>query len=343
MKILRQILPLLLFGSLSAMGAETLEAKVPVHMKNINTVETHMQLARYQKAAGGINRFKHAREMVPIDKQTTIAMNRDTFYSLGVINLDKPVIITLPDAGERYMALQVIDEDHYTPFIIHEPGPHTLTRENVGTRYAFVMIRTFVDPNDPEDVRKVHALQDAITLEGGGKTPFVRPDYDMETYRALFKDLQKLLRYWNGDTRGAMGKRGEVNELIHTVATIAGWGLNPPYEAMYEVVNGDFDPQKLYRIDVPAHVPVKAFWSISVYNKKGFFEKNDLDAYTVNSVTAKKNDDGSVTVWLGACKGRANCLPLPADGGYYQWRMYRPEPVVLEGRWHYPEAVEVKP
>lgn len=333
---------ILLLLPFQTMAADTNEKTVPVHLKNINTVETHMQLERYQKAAGGINRFKHAREMVPIDKQTTIAMNRDTFYSLGVVNLDKPVTITLPDAKGRYMSFQVIDENHYTPFIIHEPGKHTLTKENVGSRYAFVMIRTFVDPNDPKDIETVHKLQDAIKIEGGGAEPFKRPNYDMKAYHELYGDFQKLIKFWNGDTRGAMGKKSEVNELIHTVATIAGWGLNPPYEAMYAVVNGDFDPNKLYRIDVPAKVPVKAFWSISVYNKKGFFEKNPQNAYSVNSVTAKKNKDGSVTVWLGKCDGKPNCLPLPKDGGYYQWRMYEPEQVVIDGKWDYPKAVEVK-
>jgi len=322
--------------------AQTEITTVPVHLKNINTVETHMQLEQYQKAAGGINQFKHAREMVPIDKQTTIAMNRDTFYSLGVVNLDRPVTITLPETHGRYMALQIIDEAHYTPFMIHGAGKHEITKESVGSRYAFVMIRTFVNPNDPKDVEKVHRLQDAIKIEGGGTEPFKRPNYDIKTYKALFADIQKLIKYWNGDTRGAMGKKGEVNELIHTVATIAGWGLNPPYEAMYEVVNGDFFPNKLYRIDIPAKVPVKAFWSISIYNKKGFFEKNDMDAYTANSVTTTKNDDGTTTIYLGACKGKQNCLPLPKDGAYYQWRMYQPEQVIVDGKWAFPKIQEIK-
>ena len=34
-------------------------------------------------------------------------------------------------------------------------------------------------------------------------------------------------------------------------------------------------------------VPVDGFWSISVYNAKGFFEKNPLDAYSLNNLTAK--------------------------------------------------------
>ena len=41
-------------------------------------------------------------------------------------------------------------------------------------------------------------------------------------------------------------------------------------------------------------VPVDGFWSISVYNSQGFFEKNELNAYSLNNMTSKKNDDGSV-------------------------------------------------
>ena len=43
-------------------------------------------------------------------------MNRDTLYSAAVFDLDAgPVTITLPDAGKRFMSMQVIDEDQYTP------------------------------------------------------------------------------------------------------------------------------------------------------------------------------------------------------------------------------------
>ena len=91
-------------------------------------------------------------------------------------------------------------------------------------------------------------------------------------------------------------------------------------------------------------MPVKSFWSISIYNVKGYFEKNDLDAYSLNNVTAKKNAYGSYTIRLGAwAKGEDNVLPLPAEKGFYhQWRMYGPEKPILEGKWHFPDPVEVK-
>jgi len=342
MKICNLLFVIFVTGALSA-NAFANEKVIPVHLLNINTVETALQLDRYQKIAEGVNKFSHNREMVPIEKQTTIAMNRDTFYSLAVLNLSKPLTITLPEADGRYMALQIIDEDHYTPFVLEKPGKYKLTKENVGTKFAFAMIRTFVDPNDSKDIQVVHKLQDAVKIEGGGKEPYVLANYDMKTYKALFSDLQKLIKYWNGDTRGSMGKRGELNELIHTVATMAGWGLNPPSAAMYTVVNDKFDPKKKYKIVVPADVPVNAFWSISIYNKDGFFGKNEQNAYTVNNVTGKKNKQGSTTIFLGACEDeKYNCLPLPGEGSYYEWRMYAPKKIILDGEWHFPKHVEVK-
>jgi hypothetical protein len=101
---------------------------------------------------GGFGKFKHERELAPIDNQTVIRLNRDTLYSFGVFDLDAgPVTVTLPDAGQRYMAMQVIDEDQYAPDVFYVPGAHTLTREKVGTRYVCLAIRTFVNPNDAAD------------------------------------------------------------------------------------------------------------------------------------------------------------------------------------------------
>ena len=342
MKTLKMIFLILVTGAVSS-NTFAGENKIPVHLNNINTVESAVQFIRYQKLAGGINKFSHNREMVPIDKQTTIAMNRDTFYSFVVLNLSKPLTITLPEADGRYMALQIIDADHYSPLVYEKSGKYKLTQDNVGTKFAFAWIRTFVDPNSPKDIESVHKLQDAVTIEGGGKEPFVMPNYDMETYKALFSDIQKLIKYWDGGTQGSMGKRGELNELIHTVASIAGWGLNPPSAAIYTAVSDDFDPKKKYKTVMPADAPVNAFWSISVYNKEGFFAKNEQDAYTVNNVTGRKNEDGSTTIFLGACEDeKYNCLPFSGEESYYIWRLYAPKQIAIDGKWSFPEHVEVK-
>jgi hypothetical protein len=80
------------------------------------------------------------------------------------------------------------------------------------------------------------------------------------------------------------------------------------------------------------------FWSISLYNKEGYFEKNDREAYSLNSVTSTKSDDGSVTIQFGGCDGKVpNCLPI-MPGWNYMVRLYRPRAEILNGTWKFPEA-----
>jgi hypothetical protein len=92
-----------------------------------------------------------------------------------------------------------------------------------------------------------------------------------------------------------------------------------------------------YRI-VVRDVPVDAFWSISLYNAKGFFEASEDGGCSVNSLTAVREADGSVIVHLGGCRhSRPNCLRL-MEGWNYTVRLYRPRPEILEGRWTSPLA-----
>lgn len=94
---------------------------------------------------------------------------------------------------------------------------------------------------------------------------------------------------------------------------------------------------------MPVDVPVNVFWSISVYNKEGFFAKNEQNAYTVNNVTGKKNEDGSTTIFLGACEDEEyNCLPFSGEENYYIWRLYAPKQIAIDGKWDFPKHVEVK-
>src|SRR5262245_16068333 len=96
-----------------------------------------------------------------IEHQTVIRANRARLYSSGVFDLDAvPVTITMPNAGRCFMSMQVINEDHYVPAVYYGAGSRVLTRQNVGTRYVLVGIRTLVDPNDPNDLQQVHTLQD---------------------------------------------------------------------------------------------------------------------------------------------------------------------------------------
>lgn len=252
-----------------------------------------------------------------------------------------PVTITLPDSGKRFMSMQLINEDQYTPMVVYRSRPVTLSRDKIGTRYVMAAIRTLVDPNDPKDVQQVHALQDAIKVSQKNAGKFEVPNWDSKSQKEIRDALLKLNDYTGGFSH-AFGRKGEVDPVKHLIGTAAGWGGNPDKDASYvSVTPARNDGTTVHRLTVPAKVPVDAFWSISLYNAKGYFEKNDLDAYSVNNITAKKNPDSSVDIQFGGCDGKIpNCLPIMA-GWNYTVRMYRPRAEILNGKWKFPEAKPV--
>jgi hypothetical protein len=149
------------------------------------------------------------------------------------------------------------------------------------------------------------------------------------------------------DSSRMFGSREHVDPVQHLLGTAAGWGGNPVNDAYYTgAVPDRNDGKTAYRLTVQGDVPVDGFWSISVYNKDGFFEKNSLGVYSVNNVTARRSPDDSVTVQFGLppaageASGGVNYIPV-TPGWNYVVRMYRPRKPILEGAWRFPEAVVV--
>ena len=130
--------------------------------------------------------------------------------------------------------------------------------------------------------------------------------------------------------------------MRHLIGTASAWGGNPDKDAVYlNITPGENDGAVIYRLYVPGNVPVNAFWSVIVYDAEGHLRKNQYDAYSLNNITAKKSDDGSVAVQFSGCDGKiANCLPT-MPGWNYMVRLYRPRAEVLNGTWKFPEAQPV--
>jgi hypothetical protein len=159
--------------------------------------------------------------------------------------------------------------------------------------------------------------------------------------RKKVRDALLVLASTLPDFNGAFGKKGEVDPVRHLIGAAAAWGGNPEKDAIYlNVTPAKNDGTTVYRLNVN-DVPVDGFWSISVYDAKGYFQPNQYNAYSLNNITAKKSDDGSVTIQFGDCDGKVpNCLPI-TNGWNYTVRLYRPQAEILDGSWKFPQATPV--
>lgn len=308
---------------------------IVVNADNFVRAESDLMFSRMVAAAGAVNRWNHFREPSPIDQQPIVRQNRDTLYSVAILDLAEPVTLVIPDSGERYLSVMVVNQDHYIPAIFHDPGEYVLTEADLGSRYVMLGSRILVDPADPADVAEVNTLQDGLGLLATSSTEFVLPDYDTASMTAT---RNALIALSDGlpDFTGSFGKSDEVSPVRHLIGTASGWGGLPSYEAHYlNVVPGLPVGEYQLRIVDP---PVDAFWSISLYNAEGYFESNDLGVNNINSVTATRDEDGAVTIRLGVePDGHPNYLPI-TEGWNYLIRLYRPRPEALDGTWQ-PDAV----
>ena len=325
---------LLIFGN-SAIADEA----VKVNVDNFARAETAAQIDRGLKMTQGVNKWWHFSQPVPLDKQNVIRMNRDTLYSNAIVDISKGATLTLPDSGKRYMSVMVINEDHYVNKVFHKGGTYKLTMKEFETPYVIVTARTLANANDPEDIKKANALQNQMKIEAVSSKPYTHPNYDKASYEATTKTLLELGKGLP-NAKHFFGNKDEVTETRHLIGTAYGYGGLPEYEAFY-INKGELRKAGDFQLTVK-NVPVDGFWSISLYNKDGYFEQNKYNSYSINNLTAKPNKDGSITVNFGTNpEGKENFLYV-MDGWNYVVRLYQVRKEFLDGKWTVPEPKPVK-
>lgn len=313
-------------------------AGIAVSVDNFVRAESDRMFAAIAAQGGGVGGWAHGFVPTPIDEQTIIRMNRDTLYSAVVVDISQGATLSVPDVGDRYVSVMVVNQDHYINAVFHDPGEYTLTTEQFDTDYVMLAARILVDPENAADVAEVNDLQRAFTVTAGSAAPYPLPDYDIASLDATRTPLLELAKGLDGLDR-CFGSRDEVDPVRHLVGTAVGWGGLPEREAYYINVSPEL-PVGEYSLTV-ADVPVDGFWSISLYNAEGYFAPNALGAYNVNNITGARNADGTVTINFGGAEGTANALPVMA-GWNYLVRLYRPRAEVLSGAWSFPAIAETR-
>ena len=154
---------------------------------------------------------------------------------------------------------------------------------------------------------------------------------------------------------GAYVGRFGRNYLARAVVTRVGLGANTREEALYPIAFRDSKGRRLTgrhryvvrfrRRELP---PVRAFWSLTVYDREGFLVRNPIDRYSVGDRTRglHRGRGGSLTLYVQhsapAGRRRSNWLPAPRGRFRLMLRLYEPRRSALTGRWRPPPVRRVR-
>ena len=311
----------------------------PVTKANYAVAETEVILGDYVRkiAKGtcgtGVGEFLHQKGAMDPKERTILRPNFDTLYSFAVLDLNSPATVVLPE-NDRYQILEVVNEEHWIPLETAKPGGYQLTKESMGSRYVLALVRTRVNMQDPEDLKKAGAVQDQIDLKQSAKGEFVSTNnYDMDEILAMRADYNKRLAPEGVTSEMAFGKKGEISEEMRNFGVGVGWGGLTKKGAVYPIPKAvdSTEPQTLRLKDVPSDP--RAFWSVTVYNNEGF---SVGEKYNVNSAFAKKNEKGEYVIHFGGDKSKDNYLDI-YPGWNVVLRIYSPTEAYFDGSWTLPQ------
>ncbi|WP_279244805.1 DUF1214 domain-containing protein [Candidatus Litorirhabdus singularis] len=311
---------------------------IKVSALNYVRAKTALQFDKYYASAGDINRFSHSRNVAGLENRSSKRLNRDTLYSVAIVDISEGAVVEMPEAAGRYMSLQVVNEEGYTNAVFHGGGSYKLDMNQFETSYVWLLVRTLVSPEITNDIEVARVLQDQLAIQSQSDRPYQHPAYDAESFGATTEHLLALGKGLE-DNAGAAGSREEVDPIKQLLASAYGFGTLPERESLLLTVNPDLPHTGAYVLTVK-DVPVDGFWSLAMYNKDGYFEQNDYGSYGVSDQSAEKNADGSITIHFGGDPQSSNYIPL-TDGWNYVVRLYRPLEEILSGDWTFPEVSEL--
>ena len=262
-----------------------------VTQDNFPRAFTNMRLGSLVKTTGGVNKFfaMPVPSSIPA-KLFVVRMNRDTPYSVSVIDMSSGnVFVTVPET-DKYVSIQIVDENHETQPMIYGSGRHKITAK---TDHAFVIVRTL-----DGDIRK------NLVIEAGSAKPFKLLEWDMASFHAV--DKAGNIDFSDGYDQSKAFSNTESGQTAYMnyVGVAGGWGGAMVQDNVYQT-SQYFSADACYEttfVDPKA----KYFWSATVYNGDGrmFNDKANISS----EMKPVQNADGTYTLRFG-CEGQANNLP----------------------------------
>ncbi|HEX5998661.1 MAG TPA: DUF1254 domain-containing protein [Hyphomicrobiaceae bacterium] len=201
-----------------------------------------------------------------------------------------------------------------------------------------------IEPGKAFDIDKVSA-QVKKSIEDAPSTALNLMAWKLPT-------LARVANHWSMNTN-TMGVYGNYY-LKRAIVAQQGLGANLPEDAIYPLNLADKEGRPLdgankyvlhfEKADLP---PVKAFWSVTLYDQAGYQVANPLSRFAVSSwMPFKYEPDGSLTLYIqndspGADK-EANWLPAPKEPFNLTMRLYAPRSAALTGKWNPPPVTKTE-
>jgi len=297
---------------------------------------------------GATNKFYHHRMPMEIDKQPAVLMNRDTLYSFAIIDASHGATVHVPKGDGRYISLHVMDHDHTTEHVYYGAGDYKIDPAKA-SHFVVLNIRTQVNPNDPADIDKAHAIQDEYKVtfpEGYTPKAFKMIDWNKD-------ELKKLQTHYRqvADKRGVsktMGPRGAYSQEDVNIGAAVATGLLPDQDAWYSFNTYKVSKDICYTATYPVPGMAKpdlGFYSMTIYGDDLYLHNEK--GSSLSNKELKLNPDGkSFTMHYGTektCgKNAENLLIAPTDNWTLALRVYFPTQDIQDNQYKLPEPKPVK-
>lgn len=185
----------------------------------------------------------------------------------------------------------------------------------------------------------VNALNEGLEA---GMNNIVYTAHNMNTSLGIFGTREAVMANVDGEEEG-------YGYLKRAMGAFMGIYGNSDAEALYPAYLKDSEGLPLdaskhnYELVLPVEMPVKAFWSVTMYHADTkFLVANDLKRYLINSsMTLATNEvDKTITLYLqNESPGKeqeSNWLPAPNGPMFVVMRLYLPQDEVITDRWEVP-------
>lgn len=294
---------------------------------NFPQAYTNLRFDAIINQAGGLNTFREM-STAPSDpaKQFVVRMNRDTHYSTAVFDMTDGVYLTIPET-DKYISVQVVDENHETQPMIYGPGRHKLTAK---TKYAFIAVRSL----DDQARRNLKA-------EANSSDPFAVKEWDNESFDKVAASGNTVFTTGYEQSKAFSNTESGQTPYWNYVGAAGGWGGAMVVDNIYQT-SQYMSSDGCYEMTF-ADPEARDFWSATVYNGDGYMF-NDV-ANISSEMDPEKNSDGTYTLRFG-CVGQANNIPIREGNKTGKFnilvRHYGPSKMVSENEEGYNPTKNIK-